>query len=286
MARHSKNTPDETHIGSTAEGMEPIFALTAAIEGARIADPVIDGEHGKRHAFVPEGMTLQDISDPYALPPRIIAGLQTDDAQSLMTYTNRFSDARSILIADVDALTVTAALDWHHGNQADAALSAQPCEHKATLKLRRSEEFKRWSAMEGELHDQMAFAEFLDENAQDIIDPDPADMIEVARELEATQGVSFKAATRLQTGERSITYETETHTKGDIKVPTQFTLQIPLFQGEEPVDIKASFRFRPRADGLKLGFVWRRVDYRIQAEFAQIATRVAENTGLPVMFGR
>ncbi|MEQ8931605.1 MAG: DUF2303 family protein [Nitratireductor sp.] len=268
--------------------MIPIFALQAAIEGARIADPVINGEHGKRHAFVPEGMTLQDISDPYALPPRIEQSLQTDDAQSLMTYTNRFSDTRSILIADVDALTVTAVLDWHFSNNGtfESTLNAQPCKHKATLKLRRSEEFKRWSAMEGILHDQMAFAEFLDENAQDIIDPDPADMIEVARELEATQGVAFKAATRLQTGERSLRYETETHTKGDIKVPTQFTLQIPLFQGEEPVDIKASFRFRPQPDGLKLGFVWRRVDYRIQAEFAQIATRVAENTGLPVMFGR
>lgn len=278
-----KPHPENT---SALEDAAPRAALDAALEAARLANPVVEGPHGTRHIFVPEGFALKDVSDPYVVPPHIRGAVETDDADSLIGYANRFSDERSIILADIDALTVTAILDWHRSNEGDEPLRAQPTMHEARLRLRESEEFKRWAAMENELHDQMAFAEFLDENASDIVDPEPSVMIEIARDLEATQGVAFKAGTRLQTGERSLTYETETHVKGEMKVPTQFTLQIPLFAGEAPVDVLASFRFRPRPDGLKLGFVWRRVEYRRQAEFRAIAFRVSEATGLPVMFGR
>lgn len=265
---------------------DPRAALDVTLTAARLADPVIPGEHGRRFALHPRDFQLSEIPDPYALPPYIMAQPVVDDAQSLITYANRYSSPSSLLIADIDSLRVMACLDYHIDNQDSMPLIAAPRKHTATLQLRESEEFKRWNEIQGELIDQMAFAEFLDENANDIIAPEPTVMIEIARDLEATQGVNFKSSTRLQTGERSIVYETETHTKGEMKVPTQFTLQIPLFAGEAPVDITASFRFRPSAGGLKLGFVWRRVEYRRQAEFQQVATRIAEGTGLPVVFGR
>lgn len=278
---------DKTTQTFTAPAYQPKDALDAALTAARLASPVIEGDNGARFALIPQGFRLDAIPAPHRLPPYIYEQPVFDDAESLIIYANRFSvTGQSILVADIDQLTVAACLDWHNANDRDKALAPQPRRHTATLQLRDSEEFKRWTAMEGALHDQMAFAEFLDENASDIVDPDPAVMIEIARDLEATQGVNFKSSTRLQTGERSIVYETETHTKGEMKVPTQFTLQIPLFAGEAPVDIVASFRFRPGMGGLKLGFVWRRVEYRRQAEFQALATRIAERTGLPVMFGR
>ncbi|GGG77758.1 hypothetical protein GCM10011415_28360 [Salipiger pallidus] len=267
---------------------DPRSALEVALTSARLADPIIEGDHGQRFALTPPDYTLTAIPSPHALPPHIIEQLTTDDADSLIRYANRFSTSASVLIADIDTLAVHACLDWHGHNQATDAesLKTGARKHTASLKLRESEEFKRWNKIEGQLIDQMEFAEFLDENAADIITPEPATMIEIARDLEATQGVNFKSSTRLQTGERSIVYETETHTRGEMKVPTQFTLQIPLFAGEEPVEIVASFRFRPRPDGLKLGFVWRRVEYRRLAEFQQISFRVSEATGLALMFGR
>lgn len=265
----------------------PAAALDAAIEAARLAEPVIEGPHGVRHAFVPAGFALQELRDAYALPPRIEQRVVVDDAESLITYANRFSDGRSIIIADLDALKITVELDWHRSNQ-DAAgiLEAQACEHKAVLAMRNSEEFARWAEMEGKLHEQVAFAEFLDENASDIVSPEPAEMIAIARDLEATQSANFKSANRLENGDRTFRYETETHVKGDVQIPTRFYLSIPLFFGEEPTQVEAAFRFRPNADGLKLGFVWRRVEYVRQAQFRQIAFRVAELTGHPVYFGR
>jgi uncharacterized protein YfdQ (DUF2303 family) len=257
-----------------------------ALEAARLSAPMNQGIDGREWLVVPNGFSHYDVTDPDRLPNHVKQSLTTDDADSLIAYANRFSSEQSILIADIDKLSISAHLDWHNHNQSESKGQPQQNKHRATLQLRESEEFKRWNDLENQMVDQMAFAEFLDENACDIATPDPATMIEIARDLEATQGVNFKASTRLQTGERSITYESETHTKGDMTVPTQFTLEIPLFMGEPPVEIIASFRFRVSAGGLKLGYAWRRVEYRRLAEFKAIATRISESTGLPVIFGR
>src|SRR5690606_24603427 len=116
--------------------------------------------------------------------------------------------------------------------------------------LRPSEEWARWDEFEGALRPQAEFAAFLEENAVDILEPESAAMIEVSRDLEATQGVAFMASTRLENGDRKFVYETETHVKGDVQVPREFKLHIPLYQGENPVELSAALRFRVASGGL------------------------------------
>lgn len=274
---------------STQAEAHPESALDAAIKAARLASPVIDGPHGARHILVPEGFRLETAHDPHALPPHIVkTAVVVDQRASLSAYVNRFSDARSILIADYDAGSIKAVLDWHFDNAVvdGVSLDPQPREHTCTLKLRPSEEFKRWAEMENSFHGQAEFAAFLEENAVDVIDPEPAVLIEISRDLEGTQGVTFKGSTRLENGDRSFVYETETRAKGDIKVPREFVLSIPLYDGEEPVPLRCAFRWRINSGQLQMGFVWRRVEYQRRAHFAQIATAASEETGRPVFFGR
>jgi uncharacterized protein YfdQ (DUF2303 family) len=267
----------------------PESALDAAIKAARLASPVIDGPHGARHILVPEGFRLEAAHDPHALPPHIIkTAVVVDQRTSLSAYVNRFSDDRSILIADYDAGSIQAVLDWHVDNDSKNELpcAAQPRQHTCTHKLRPSEEFKRWAEMENSFHGQAEFAAFLEENAVDVTEPEPAVLIEISRDLEGTQGVTFKSSTRLENGDRSFVYETETRAKGDIKVPREFVLSIPLYEGEEPVPLRCAFRWRINDGQLQMGFIWRRVEYQRRAHFAQIATAASEETGRPVFFGR
>lgn len=263
----------------------PLETLEAVLKAARLADPVLDLGEGRMHAFVPEGFALKDISDPHALPPYIKQSLIVDERASLVAYVNRFSDARTVLVADYDTGCIGAALDYH-GDFDAGQLAPGPVRHKATLKLRDSEEFTRWAKLQGQLLEQSEFAAFLEENSEDILDPDPAVMIEISRDLEATQGVVFKSSNRLESGDRAFVYETETRTKGEMKIPREFRLSIPLYQGEEPVTLRCAFRFRIGGGGLLLGFEWRRVEYQRQAYFAQIAHAVAEDTGRPLFIGR
>jgi uncharacterized protein YfdQ (DUF2303 family) len=275
-------TPTESAL--VAE-LDPRRVLDAAIDGARLASPLLD-RGDRQFAFVPDGYKLENISDPLRLPSRVRQGVTLDDAASTIAFVNRFSGSSSVLIADFNSLSIRAVLDFHGGNQGDVAGSVGACDFTATFALLPSEEFSRWNAFEGSMHDQAAFAEFLEENATDICAPEPATMVEISRDLEATTNAAFRARTRLENGDRAFTYETETKVKGDLVVPTKISLCIPLFNGEEPEIVEAMFRFRPQADGLKLGLFWHRVEYRRRAQFNLIAHRIAEETGVPVFAGR
>lgn len=262
---------------------DPRAELEVALKAARLASPVI-AQGDRAYAFVPDGYSLKDISDPARLPDRVRQSVAFDDRASLVAFVNRFSNADTVLFADFNSLTITAAIDFHTSNEPQ--VEPRAVDFTAKLTLLPSEEFLRWDKMEGVMHPQEAFAEFLEENAVNIHTPDPATMIEISRELEASIGAVFKSKVSLENGDRSFVYETETKTKGDIAVPRAFTLLIPLFNGEDPEFLEARFRFRPSPEGLALGFVWHRVEVKRRAFFNEIASLVSDATGRPVFNGR
>lgn len=268
----------------TTQDVNPRDALDAAIDAAVLADPIIETKDGRTFVMLPDSHSARDISDPNRLPPHIKQSLTFDDRDSTTNYINRFSDGRSIILASYDSGTISARLDWHKDK--DAGLEPQQGNHTATLKLKDSEEYARWSAMEGEMHAQKDFARFIEENVADVLAPDHNVMLEVCRDLEVMQGTSFKSGVRLENGDRTFVYQTDTQVKGDIRVPTELTLDIPLYHGEPPSQVQAKFRFKPTQDGLMLGFVWHRVEYRRQAVFREMAHKIAEDTALPVYYGR
>lgn len=271
------------------DAADPLRALEAVIAAARTANPRIEGIPGTYHLLVPTGFTVKDVKDPDHLPDHVRTAIEFDDAESLIRYAKRFGDARTIILGDYDAGTITARIDFHHMTPGtDTWDYAQPDHdrHRATLRLRPSEEFKRWDEAEGKFMSQAAFAQFLEENAVDVSDPEPAILIEISRDLEGVQGVTFKSSTRLENGDRSFVYETETKTRGDLKVPREFSLDIPLWAGEPRRVIRCALRWRIEGGELKLGYEWRRVEYARQGRFTELAHEVAEATGFPVMFGR
>ena len=273
-----------TNTNQTDEQTIAQDMLQTAITNAWMMKPMIDHGDGRTHVVLPKGFELHETTNVDRLPEHIEQLVEVDDRASLVAYANRFSDERSILIADFDAITIGAQLDWHRNNTGDIA--PQHCTHLCNLIMRDSLEYERWNRIEGTLRDQVEFAQFLEENVADVINPESSDLLEICRDLEAAKSASFRSGVRLENGDRSFKYEDETRVAGAITVPTEITLLIPLFFGEMPVEVKAKFRFRVTPDGLKLGVFWHRVEYQRRATFFQIATRAAEETGLPVFNGR
>lgn len=205
----------------------------------------------------------------------------------MTSYANRFSAAnQSIILADYDTGRIACHLDWHRANDADKGIAARHDRHVATLVMRPSEEFARWDAFEGKLHSQAEFARFIEENSVDVLQPDQATLIEISRDLEATSEQSFKAKTRLQNGDRVFVHSEETRVQGEITIPSRITLEIPLYHGEEPTQVEALFRYRATPAGLQLAIQWHRVEYKRQATFREVAHACAEDTGLPLHFGK
>lgn len=266
---------------------DPRAALDTVLEAARIASPVIVGPDGRTHVALPDRIRLHDISDPNRLPSRVKQSVVVDDRQSLSDYANRFKSDRSIIIADFDALTISARLDWHDHNLGEAFPGVGHNAHAVTLALRSSEEFSRWNAIEGKIHPQDEFARFLEENSVDVGTPEAGVMIEISRDFEATVGQTYKSSLRLDNGDRKLVFESDTKVQNGVVIPEKFTLQIPIYNGEEPEELTCLFRWRAMGGGaVGLGFQWHRVEYQRRAHFTQIATKAAEDTGLPVYAGR
>lgn len=264
----------------------PLNLLHTLIKGEALKCPVVDAADGRQHLILPDGFKAQDITDPHRLPPRAKAAVTVDDRASLSAYINRFSSPQSVIFADYTAGTITAILDWHHDNEASIELAPGALGHKVQLKMQPSEEFTRWNKMAGNLHPQADFAVFLEENAMDITDPSPTEMIELSRDLEAVSGQSFKARTRLENGDTAFQFETDSKIVSRVQAPQRFILNIPVWHGEEPEQLTALFRWKATPAGLLLGFVWHRVEYMRRARFALVAATAAEETALPYFFGR
>lgn len=250
-------------------------ALRALTKADALALKPVDGADGRQHVLIPDGYKLQDITDPNRLHPRPRGKVLLDDRASLVNYIKRHMTGDSTIFADYDAGTITARF-----GQSGAR------EHTAELRLLPSEEFTRWNEMQGKMHAQAEFALFLEENASDIWQPEPAIMLELARDLEGVSGQSFKSRTRLTDGSHGFKFETENKIVSEVQAPEEFCLSIPVYHGEEPEILTAKFRWRPSAQALMMGFVWHRVEYMRRARFTQIAAAAAEETGLPWVAGR
>ncbi len=269
-----------------ATGFDLEQAFKTIMKGATLAAPKIEAKDGREYALVPKDFDLKDVTDEYRLPPRPAALVKVDDRASLTSYTKRHLTAQSMIFADYTAGTITAQIDWHPHNQHEDTGKAGAAEHSCQLTLLQSEEFARWNGMQGKMHPQATFAIFLEENAADIHTPEPAIMMELARDLEGVTGQTFKSRTRLTDGSHAFAFETENKITSKVTAPEEFFLSIPVYHGEEPEHLCAKFRWRPTSEGLLLGFVWHRVEYMRRARFAQIAAAAAEDTGLPWIAGR
>jgi len=285
-----KTPPTEAAAPIPAPGIHPGETFETVLAAVRAADPIVTGKDGAFHAIVPKGFTLQALPDATKKSPWPKARLTVDDRQSLIDYANRYSLANhSVLIADFDAGAITARLDWHPDNTDGCSDfgTAGADDHSVTLLLRLSEEFARWDKIEGTMLPQEDFALFLEENAVDISEPAATTMIEISRDFQATVGQTYDSAIRLDNGDRRLSFKNETNVTSGIIIPQKFVLNIPIYNGEEPDELTALFRWRPNGKGsVNLGFAWHRVEYQRRAHFQQIAFAAAEQTGLPVFMGR
>jgi len=267
--------------------INPKDTFDAAMKAALLADPIKIGPDGRVYALTPNDFALRELKDDADLGPFVRQKITVDDRASLSSYANRFKGGSSIIIADYDALTISVRLDWHPGNEMEGHGDPAPNEHNVTLRLRPSEEFSRWDKfVKDGFHDQETFARFLEENSCDVLQPDPATLIEISRDFEATVGQTYKSSTRLDNGDRRLIFDTESRATNDVVIPQQITLSMPFYNGEEPSNIVAKFRWRPSNVAVLFALEWHRVEYHRRAHFNAIAFSAAEETGLPVYIGR
>lgn len=217
-------------------------------------------------------------------PARVRALVSLRTPQSFVAYVQRFADAGSVIFANSKTRSVVAVLDYH-----ESATAARWGAHRAVLTCQLTEDWTRWTAADHKKMSQIEFAQFLEDNLQNIAEPDGSTILNVARQLEAHKSSQFKSSIRLDNGELQLTYEetiTGTAQKGAVQIPTDFTLGIKPFEGGEAYAVKARFRYRIDNGLLSLWFDLLRPDAVLEDAFNRVLETVAagvKNPDVPIL---
>lgn len=253
----------------------------ASLANAKLAVPfAIDTARGPQRPFIftPTGAQLTDLSGYLAQPQLLTQTAKFVRPTAFAAYLNLFGQKdRSIVFADRAALTFKAVLDYH-------AAPDQPSwnGHVATFTLEQTDDWAEWMAQDRKPQDQVSFAVFLEEHAHNIVEPDAALFTEMALNFGAKKDTKFKSHRRLQDGSVNFVFS-ETLTSGAeqpgaLTVPEKFTLAIAIFEGTQPIEVKARLRYRITGGDLKLSYEIITPEKLIDAVFEQYEDVIAKAT--------
>lgn len=237
---------------------QAILDIGAAMAGQRIASDA-DGEGGAPYVLMPPGYAPHSIEHLLPYPARAKGSTKLGDADSFIRFVNENALDRTRLYGRTDPPTFKAVFNDTNSNTGPGW-----ADHTATYDCPLSREWKLWNAANKKPVGQIEFAQFIEDNALDILTPadkpgapTAAEMLEVAMTFEAKKKVNFASGIRLDNGQQQLTYEEVidgTTRKGQLQVPQTFWICIPVFEGAPRYFLEARFRYRI-GDGGQLA-VW------------------------------
>ncbi|RNF34065.1 DUF2303 family protein [Paracoccus methylarcula] len=278
----------------------------------------------------PEGMKLHDLTAQHrsvmeALRPLQRKGkAQLADIDSLITWTNRFKGEATALFGQIHPTPrMISVIDYHGGgapviDPESGDPSASHGRHTGVYTFPVSEEWKRWTGISGKSLTKDEFGEFIEDNANDFLDPTPAllgkvsgdlqpweeRMIEIAQKLQGRFGQyaalahlsrefqvhetgHLQVKTDRDTGEARVQFLTE-HKDPDgqpLSLPNLFMIAIPVF--EEGALYRLAVRFRYRKSGSEVRFIVSlyNADVALRDAAREAMYRAQAETEVPLMMG-
>lgn len=236
-----------------------------------------------------------EYADARADKPRRRKGTAThQELASFIDHVNRFKDTNSAVFADTSDVTLTAVLDYH---EAGTALAAQPRwgQHRSVYECPLSTQWQLWTAANGVKMKQDAFAQFIEDNMQDLTSPTgngedkdlpmPSEVLTMARNLVINSKGVFSRAINPTTGDSSLICKNESDPATSTRIPRAFLLGIPVFEAGRGYRVEARMRMDMSGGFPLFSFVLYQPDVIKRDAFAEVRQIVIEKTSLPLFAG-
>ena len=249
--------------------------------------PPIKCDDGSLVVVVPEGYTFETIEaiDPPLL--RIKQAVTMHDRDGFVSYVNRFkSDQQTRIFAEPGFLAggaayVHAALDYHAPGEAAHRV------HNARYVLRYSDQWMRWQRVCSQPMRQAEFAEFVEENRNDIKKPDAAQLLDIVRMFKASKKTEFDSVVYQPNGDVTLTYDEKTAQQGKSGVlPEKMTIGIPVYFRGTVYAVDVFVRYKVGGGAVQFSLKLDRPDVIEDAAFGEVAKAIAEATGVEVYLGK
>lgn len=274
----------EAETGRT-ENDALIDAVTAA-EMSKQPIPVHTDEEHNQFWFLVNGQQVHidaDTHDDYAMHPRRARGRIVVDKLADVV------DLAAQHAAEPGAVAAYASAQHHKItvilNDTVGTVPGHR-DHTLTHELKETQAWKTWKAMSGNYYEQVAFAEHIEARLIDIVDPTGADMLELVQTFIATSSAEIRSHRRLANGETQIMYaetlNAQAGQSGEFDIPAQIRIRVPMFEGHEPIEVDARFRYRVKEGNLKLGFLLNYADELEAKAFDEAVATLTEAAPFPV----
>ena len=275
-----ENTP-QTPLQTTAQLAELLATLAAGalapvkVEGAWLVN-------------VPNTYKQADITDVIekANPVRFRkrGTVHLGDVASLLTYCgDQGAIDTGYIYADPDSRTITAVFNDQRAGVAGWR------DHRAVFKAELTPEFERWLTRNGKDFTQTEFAEFIEDNISDLAGDEATTLLSVATTIQATTGINFSSAKRLQDGQTQLVYSETIDTKagadGQLKIPQIFALGLRIFKNGAGYKLTARLKYRLSSGGVKFRYELERPERAIDDAFTGYVDKVREVSGYTVLIG-
>lgn len=243
--------------------------------------------------LLPEGFTAEDLSHTLAAPTRKKGTVQLNDAESFIAVVNDQKGESTRLFSTIDPPTFTAV--FNH-----IAFGTGWGDHQARYNAPLAPEWKAWTGMDGKKVGQVDLAQFIESNLVDVVfiaadpatrepgSPDGSTLLEVCRTLEAKKKVDFKSSVRLSDGSTQFTYDEDVQgsaRQGQLQVPEQFSLGIPVFENGDKWRVDVRFRYRIDGGNLVMWLELVRPHKVIEQAVKDLREKIAAATELQILNG-
>lgn len=279
------NTSTQTDTLQKAEALQ-IAEQLVIMAGAATRTEEVGGAH---FVVVPPGYTHRDITDliekAQLTPARKRGTVQLKDVASLLAYlADQNASATAYVYANPDTRTMVAVFN-------DQRAAPGWRDHQAQFKAEFTPEFDRWLSNNGSARarGQTEFAEFIEDNLADITEPFAQQLLNVATTIQATSGINFSSAKRLQDGQTQLTYtesiEARAGADGALSIPKEFTLGLRIFKNGGGYLLKARLKYRLAAGSVKFWYELDRPERAVEDAFTGYVNEVREKSGYTVLVG-
>ncbi|MCB8880098.1 DUF2303 family protein [Acidisoma cellulosilytica] len=159
---------------------------------------------------------------------------------------------------------------------------------RAHIVFRPTPQWEKWKRFDGKLLSQVDFAEFVEENLDDIAEPAGGAMLDIVTKLQAIRTVNFKSGVRLSSGEIQFQHMEDVQAQvgaGSIAVPETFTLGIAPIFGLASYAVPARFRYRIQEGRLQMGYKLQRVETMMGKIVEDVIGKIERGANISVMDG-
>ncbi len=206
------------------------------------------------------------------------------DVASLIAYAqDQQQTAAGYVYADIDARTICAVFNDQKGAPGWR-------DHRAQFQAEFTTEFKLWMQKNKQPMGQGEFAEFIEDNIADLQGTEGANLLTVATTIQASTGIAFSSARRLQDGQTQLTYNETIDAKagadGALKIPQVFELGLRIFKNGAGYKLKARLKYRLASGSVKLWYELDRPERAVEDAFGEYVATVREQSGYQVLIGK